>query len=480
MQSIREAASIDKRPDKIAVLQFGEGNFLRAFVDWMLDIANERLDLNLGVMVVQPIAQGLVDTLNAQDGLYTVLLRGKENGAVTRQTRAVGCVRGGLNPYADFDAFLAQARNPDLRFIVSNTTEAGIVYTGQDALEDRPPASFPGKLTRLLYERWQAGLPGVIILPVELIDNNGGELHDCVLKTVEQWKLPPAFKAWLEWENVFAGTLVDRIVTGYPREDARALCEELGYEDKLLVAAEPFALWVIEGPDSIANALPLDQAGLPVVFTDNVKPYKMRKVRVLNGAHTSMVLAAYLCGLDTVGECMADPLVRPYLLHILDREILPTLPKDLEETQAFANAVVERFENPFNRHLLMSIALNSVSKFRARVLPSIHAYVEQFGSLPKALSFSLAALLAFYRAGAREKDGAYTVADDAPVLEAFEATRGEVPAVAVPKLLANAALWGEDLCAVDGLCARVTKVLETIEQAGMRAALTECMREVLA
>ena len=342
-------------------------------------------------------------------------------------------MRGGLNPYEDFDAFLAQARNPDLRFIVSNTTEAGIVYTGQDRLEDRPQASFPGKLTRLLYERWQAGLPGLIMLPVELIDNNGGELHTCVLKTAEQWKLPAAFMTWLEQENVFASTLVDRIVTGYPRQEAQALCEELRYEDKLLVAAEPFALWVIEGPASIAKALPLDRAGLPVVFTDNVKPYKMRKVRVLNGAHTSMVLAAYLCGLDTVGECMADPLVRSYLLHILDQEILPTLPKDLEETQAFASAVVERFENPFNRHLLMSIALNSVSKFRARVLPSIHAYAGQFGKLPPALTFSLAALLAFYRAGTRAKDGAYTVADDAPVLAAFDATRGEAPRTAGPE-----------------------------------------------
>ncbi|HML48669.1 MAG TPA: tagaturonate reductase, partial [Clostridia bacterium] len=243
----------------------------------MFDIANERLDLGLGVTVVQPIAQGLVDRLNAQDGLYTVLLRGKENGVVARQTRVVGCVRGGLNPYEDFDAFLAQARNPDLRFIVSNTTEAGIVYTGQDTPEDKPQASFPGKLTRLLYERWQAGLPGVIMLPVELIDDNGGELRECVFKTAEQWKLPAAFMAWLEQENVFASTLVDRIVTGYPRPEAQALCEELGYEDGLLDVAEPFALWVIEGPASIAKALPLDRAGLPVVFTDNVKPYKMRK-----------------------------------------------------------------------------------------------------------------------------------------------------------------------------------------------------------
>ncbi len=473
------------RPER--VLQFGEGGFLRAFVDQMFDAANEAGAMNTSVAVVQPIAQGLTAELDAQDGLYTLIRRGKVDGEVVRDVRVITAISRTVNPYADFEAYLRCAHNPDLRFIVSNTTEAGIVYTGADQYADAPQASFPGKLTRLMHERFlrfgqEPGM-GFILLPCELIDRNGDMLREAVVSTARQWELGEAFIDWVKQSNVFTNTLVDRIVTGYPRAEAAGIMEELGYEDTLLDVAEPFGLWVIEGPAAIAAELPLDRAGQQVIFTEDVTPYKLRKVRMLNGAHTSMVLGAYLAGFDTVGECMADADIRAYMERALRSEIMPTLDLPAQELQDFASAIFERFENPFNRHELLSIALNSVSKFRARVLPTIQEYARRKGELPGVLTFSLAALIAFYRirqegeayAGTRAGQP-YPVADEEPVLRFFAAHCGEDAAKLARETLSSEAFWGEDLTPMPGLESAVTEALRAIETQGAREAMRALIR----
>ena len=448
------------KPATERVIQFGEGGFLRAFCDWMIDKANEAAGMDAGVVVVQPIERGMIGMLNEQDGLYTQILRGVVDGKAQKDTRIIQCVSRGLSPYEDFEGYLALAHNKDMRFIISNTTEAGIVYTGKDQFDDKPQASFPGKLTRLLYERFTAfgGAKGTgfILLPCELIDYNGKNLKECCLKTADQWNLSAEFKAWIEEENVFTSTLVDRIVTGYPRGEAEAIWEELGYKDNMLNTAEPFGLWVIEGPAWIEDELPFKKAGCNVVFTQDVSPYKLRKVRMLNGAHTSMVLGAYLAGHEIVGDCMADPDTRKYMSDALFNEIMPTLDLPKEDLEAFASAIFERFENPFNRHLLLSISLNSQSKFRARVLPTIKEYVGRKGDLPKILTFSMAAFIAFY-CGKKKEDGSfagvraagneYPIVDDQFVLDFFAGMEGKSAAEIAKAVLTNEEFWGSDLAA---------------------------------
>ena len=469
-----------KRPEHIRVMQFGEGNFLRAFVDEMLDNLNTQCGGDYGVAIVQPLGKGMCHLLNEQDCLYTVILRGREETGDVKKTKIVGSVLKTVEPYADFQSYLDLAKEDTLRFIVSNTTEAGIVYTGEDQYEDRPQASYPGKLTRFLHERYLLGKPGFIILPCELIDDNGAHLRDAVLKTAAQWELGDPFISWIENENIFCSTLVDRIVTGFPRKELPGLFEELGYEDQQLDTAEPFGLWVIEGPEQVKQELPLDQVN-PVVFTDNVKPYKLRKVRMLNGAHTTMVLGAYLAGLDTVGECMADGDVRPFLEKALYDEIMPRVPLDPQVVMDFASAVLLRFENPFNRHELLSIALNSVSKWTARVLPSLKDYAAAEGKPAPCLTFGLSALICFY-AGIRKnengeydglRDGKpYPVRDDAPVLEFFSRLDPAMDAGELAHaVLANTALWGEDLTVIPGLEELVANQLSSIRAEGIRAAM---------
>ncbi len=469
-----------KRPEKIRVLQFGEGNFLRAFVDEMIDNLNNQEHTNVGVCIAQPLEKGMVDMLREQDHLYTVMLRGREEEGDVKKTRIVGSVIDTVKIYQEFEKYLALAQNDDLRFIVSNTTEAGIVYTGKDSYDDAPQASFPGKLTRFLHERFLLGKKGFILLPCELIDDNGYFLKDAVLKTAAQWQLGDDFLRWIEEENIFCSTLVDRIVTGFPRNEVPAIFEEIGYEDQQLVTAEPFGLWVIEGPEQVKKELPLDKMN-PVIFTDNVKPYKLRKVRMLNGAHTTMVLAAYMAGLDTVGECMADKEVRSFLGHALLDEIMPNVPLPREEVENFAVAVCRRFENPFNRHELLSIALNSVSKWMARVLPTLKDYIEKEGKVPPCLCFGLSALIMFYAGAHRNQEGTYEairdgkpypVKDDEYVLSAFSKLSCDMP----PETLCYAALsdqemWGQDLREVPGLVDMVTEQLRDMQLLGLRAAM---------
>lgn len=337
------------------VIQFGEGNFMRAFVDFFIDNMNEKADFNSKVVLVQPIAPipgafDLKDAINEQEGLYTLYLRGCENGEKVNKKRIISCVSRCLNAYTDFDAVMACAENPQLRFISCNTTEAGITYDPACRFEDRPASSYPGKLTQFLYHRFQTfgSQPGkgFLILACELIDDNGKELEKCVLKYASQWNLGQDFIQWLQKENTFCSTLVDRIVTGFPRTEAPALNEENGYEDNVMDTGEIFGFWVIEGPQSIRTELPFEKAGLPILVTDDHKPYKQRKVRILNGAHTSMVLGAYLAGQDIVRDCMEDPTIQGFMNKAIYDEIIPTLTLPKEELQDFAASVTERFRNP--------------------------------------------------------------------------------------------------------------------------------------
>ena len=453
---------LENAPEK--VLQFGEGGFLRAFVDYFFDLANERHDFHGKVVIVQPIPQGLTDLVNEQEGLYTLYLRGFQDGKTVNDKRIISSVSRCINPYQDYDAFLACAKNPDLRYIVSNTTEAGIVYDAGSEFDQTPPVTFPAKLTRFLYERFrhfgkEKG-KGMVILSCELIDNNGKELKRCVEKYITQWNLGEEFKAWLDEENLFCSSLVDRIVTGYPRNEAAKLNEANGYEDNLIDTGEVFGAWVIEGPQWLAEELPFVDGELPVIVTPDHKPYKQRKVRILNGAHTTMVLGAYLAGQDIVRNCMQDDVIKGYMNKAIYEEIIPTLDLPLQELKAFAAAVEERFANPFIDHQLLSISLNSVSKWKARCLPSLKEYMHRFGKIPVCLALGLASLIAFYR-GDHMENGAliatrpagntYAIQDDASALSFFLSHKDDAPDALVHAVMTNDEFWGEDLTKLPGL-----------------------------
>ena len=412
---------------KERIIQFGEGGFLRGFVDYFFQKLNDKGLFEGSVVVVQPIKTGMCDMLTAQNCEYNLFLRGVDNGKVVDEHTHIDVISRCINPYKDYEGYLSLAKNPDFRFIVSNTTEAGIVYEDDNKLSDAPANSFPAKLTALLYERFKAGLPGFIVLSCELIDHNGEELLKCCKKYALKWELGEDFGLWLERENSFCSTLVDRIVTGFPRDEHKALEERIGQSDNMMDTAEIFHLWVIQGNHE--DELPLQKAGFNVVWTDNVDPYKKRKVRILNGAHTSMVLAARLYGLETVGECMKDEKVSSLLRKSVFEEIIPTI-GDTEDNRKFGEAVFERFANPFIKHQLLSIALNSVSKFRARVLPTILEYKAKNGQYPKILSFSFAALIAFYKTDE---------ANDSEEIVKF------MKNASVADILKREDYWGEDL-----------------------------------
>ena len=407
---------------KEKIIQFGEGGFLRGFADWMVDIANEKCGFDGKIVVVQPIPQGLCELLTAQNCVYTHLCRGAEGVDVRRIEAISRCV----NPYADFNAYLALAENPDARFIISNTTEAGIAFVSSDKKEDAPASSFPGKLTQMLIKRYELGLRGFIFLPCELIEKNGETLRDCILKYAELWGLGEGFSKWIKNENVFCNTLVDRINTGYPKDEKI----DVGFDDKLINTSEYFHLWVIEGCPSLFEELPLDKCGLNVILTNDLPTYRTRKVRILNGAHTSLVPYALLSGFDTVKSCIDDETMLTHIKKCVYDEIIPTLDLPKEELTEYADNVITRFSNPYIRHMLSSIALNSVSKFKVRVLPSILEYVKRFDKMPGTLLFSFAKLIDFYRTD---------MTNDDPAVTAFMKT------ASVAQILGNAELWGEDL-----------------------------------
>ncbi len=457
MKNVKDTVTRKERPVK--VVQFGEGNFLRAFADLMIDEANEKGVFDGNIVLVKPIEYGTLDRFREQDCFYTVLRRGRERGEVVNVPRVVTSVCRAVCSVEEYRDFMDLAGEPELSVIISNTTEAGIVFDGADRFDAEPPATYPGKLTKFLFERFTrfTGSPsrGVMILPVELIEDNGKKLKDCVTKLADLWGLPVDFKKWLDTACLFTSTLVDRIVTGYPKGEGEAekIWEELGYRDRLLDICEPFGLWVIETDDipRAKSILDLEAAGMPVIYTDNMKPYRERKVRILNGAHTSFVPAAFLAGHDIVRECMNDPVVRPFIDAAVYREIAPCVDLPADEVKRFADSVCERFDNPFIDHALISISLNSVSKWRARVLPSLKDFVSARGITPPCLTMSFAALCDFYSRGVKTEDGffgergagKYEIRDDSAVIDFFARFGKEEDVVL--RFARNTDFWGEDL-----------------------------------
>lgn len=411
---------------KEKIIQFGEGGFLRGFVDWIVQVTNEATDFNAGVVVVQPIEMGMCDRLEAQGCRYTHVMRGLLDGQPHVDKKVIDVITRTVQPYKDYDAYLKLAENPDFRFVVSNTTEAGITYESGDTLDSRPQKSFPAKVTALLYRRFTLGLPGFVFLPCELIENNGSTLKSIVLRYAKEWELTQEFCQWIERENIFCNTLVDRIVTGYPKDEVIPT----DFEDNMVNTSELFHLWVIEGYPELAKEFPFDKTDLNIIVTDCLERYRTRKVRILNGAHTSMIPYAMLLGVPTVRECMENETLFSFVQGCVNEEIIPTLDLPKEELDAYAKDVFCRFQNPFIRHMCAAISLNSVSKFKVRVLPSLLEYIRRTGKMPKRLLFSLAKLIEFYKTDMPN--------DDPRVVDFMKNAT-------VSEILKNEQLWDQDL-----------------------------------
>lgn len=482
MQKINAVIPKDTVTYPETILQFGEGNFLRAFADWMINLANHQGLYRGSIVLCQPIVAGMGDKINAQNGLYTLAMRGIEDGKPVEKIEQITSVSRCINPYEDYEALLSVARSKTLQVVISNTTEAGIAYHAGDKITDAPPQSYPAKVCAFLYTRYQAfsgaADKGLLFLPVELIDYNGANLKRIVLQYAEEWALGSDFIRWVNEDNHFCSTLVDRIVTGYPRDQITYFEQKNGYTDDCIVTSEVFNLWVIEGKKEWADILPIHKTDAHVIWTDDVTPYKKRKVRILNGGHTASVLAAYLSGHEIVLEMMNDPVFAQYLDRVLYDEVIPTLDLPRAELMQFAADVKDRFRNPYIKHRLLDISLNSCAKWCARVLPSLLEYVGTQGALPRALTFSLAAFIQFYKGtmedgvytGRRADGTTYTIRDDADVLAFFAAVWAKGGSRAVAEaVLGNAAFWGgKDLTQVPGLIDAVAGYLDAMAEQPVR------------
>ena len=452
------------------IIQFGEGNFLRAFIEWIIWKTNQKTGFNASVVVVQPIEKGMVGWLNEQDGLYHLNLQGLQNGEPVDSIDMIDVISRGINPYEDFEAYLKLAEQPEMRFVISNTTEAGIAFDPACKFDDKPAASYPGKLTQLLYHRYEtfkgAKDKGLIIFPCELIFENGKHLKECIRQYIDLWNLGAGFAAWFEEACGVYSTLVDRIVPGYPRDTAAQLCERIGYQDNLLDKAEIFHLWVIEAPEEIAAEFPADQAGLNVLFVPSEAPYHERKVTLLNGPHTVLSPVGFLSGLDTVKQCCEDPVTGPFVRRVM-----------YEELRKFADDVMERFRNPFVKHFMTSIMLNSFPKFRPRDLPGLKTYLERKGKLPEGIVMGLAAICAYYKGGKRG-DVEIVPNDDPKIMDHLHElwATGCIHAVAQGVLGAEF-IWGEDLNKIPGLTDKLTADITLIRDKGMRGAVETIMKQ---
>lgn len=472
----------------VKVMQFGEGNFLRAFIDWMIDKSNEAGLFDGMVQLVQPLPQGTADLINAQDGLYTLLLRGVENGQASEYKRIITCVKGCLKCDSEWQKVIETACLPSLELIFSNTTEAGIEYKPEVYTPGEPQLTYPAKLASLLYERFKRGGSGLVIVPCELIDKNGAKLKECILKYAADWKFGIKFAEYIQHKCAFMNTLVDRIVAGYPRTEASDICKKLGYQDNLLDCGEIFHLFVIEGDEKYRKTIPFAEAGLHLVWTANQTPYRSRKVRFLNGGHTSSVLGAYLAGFDLVDQMTSDKLFGKYLRTALFEEIFPTVQLPDAEKKAFAESIIDRFLNPFANHQLISISLNSISKWQVRVLPSLIDYQAITGHLPKVLTFSFAALLAFYRGtqdaqgnwnGSRAK-GTYPIKDDSEKIAFFneyyaQLDRDKNYRSFVEAIAKRVDFWGQDLSKVEGFLDLAASDLKAIDTVGIKVAVEKLL-----
>jgi tagaturonate reductase len=447
---------MSEQVDVVNVLQFGEGNFLRGFFDWAVNNLQRNGDCNVEVSVVAPIDSNFViDLLNQQDGNYNVILEGLVNGQAHRQIDQVNVIKSAHNAYTDWNQVVELAENPNLRIIVSNTTEAGIAYNSQDKFTDQPPQSFPAKLTYLLYQRFGAGLPGVIVLPCELIEFNGAKLREFLNDYAVLWNLGQEFTNWLNSECIFYNTLVDRIVPGYPKNQADQLAEEIGYQDQLMVKAEPFGFFGLElvdgqkfaGRNPLEEVLPLTKSGLNILYTDNLRPYRERKVHLLNGPHTAMAVAGLLAGIETVDQAVNAPNAGCDFQELMFSEIIPVLDLPEDELKLFANQVLDRFKNPYNKHNLSSIVLNSVAKYRTRLLPILKRYEAQFGKIPPNTANALACLIQLYR-------GEDTSFDNV-------ATFDYIKHHTVQEILGNTDFWGEDLTQISGLVEHIENYISS-------------------
>ncbi len=462
------------------IIQFGEGNFLRAFVDWIISNMNEKTDFDSSVVVVQPIENGMIDVLNSQDCLYHVNLQGLNNGEVINSFRMIDVISRGLNPYKDFDAFLALAQQPEMRFVISNTTEAGINFDPRCKIDDAPASSYPGKLTQLLYHRFKhfAGdmSKGLIIFPCELIFLNGHKLKETIYQYIELWELGAEFKSWFETACGVYATLVDRIVPGFPRKDIDQIKAKLGYDDNLVVQGEAFHLWVIEAPESVAEEFPANKAGLNVLFVPSEEPYHERKVTLLNGPHTVLSPVAFLSGVNIVREACQHELIGKYIHRVMFDELMETLNLPKDELKKFAEDVLERFNNPFVDHQVTSIMLNSFPKYATRDLPGVKEYLKRKGVLPEGLVLGLAAIMVYYRGGKRA-DGVDIVPNDAPEIMSMLTQLWDEGSVEnlVKRVLATTSIWGEDLNAIPGFADRVIYYVDKILSVGM----IECVKELV-
>ena len=478
MKRIEEVCSLIAYTEK--VVQFGEGNFLRAFTDWMLDKMNKESGFDAGVVVIQPLAKGMVPQLNAQQGQYTLFLNGIKKGEAISEKIVIDAIQRGINPYDQVAEWLALASQPELEFVISNTTEAGIAFDPADTFEMSVQNSFPGKLTAFLYRRFMAfeGAKdkGLIMIPCELINKNGEKLKEVVLKYADNWSLPASFIKWIKEANTFCNSLVDRIVPGYPFDKAERLWETLGYEDNLMVEGEQFHLWVIETEKNDKPFFPAKASGLNIIFTEDLTPYRTRKVRILNGAHTTMVPVGLLYGIETVKEAVEDEVVGKFIHAAIFDEIIPTLDLSKSELDAFGKDVLDRFKNPYVKHYLQSISLNSNSKFETRVLPSLLTYLERTGTLPKKLVFALAATIVLFKG-----DVSFELKDDAKWLTLYKELWNDLAAdkidytALVTKVLGQTALWQQDLNDVEGLTEQVTSNVKAIHEKGMKEAIKEVL-----
>ncbi len=452
------------------IVQFGGGNFLRGFADWVVDVLNEETDFAGGVALVKATPGDYAD-LDAQGCLYTTYLLGIQDGEFVEQTRLISAVNRTVYPCQDFAAYLALARQPEIRFVFSNTTESGIVFSADDQFDDEPPHSFPAKLTRFLYERYRhfegAAEAGCIIIPTELIVDNATRLREIMLEYAALWRLEAGFADWIARDNLFCNTLVDRIVSGFPQANAAELFEWLGYEDRLLTMGELYHSWIIEAPSSLLDEFPVDKTRTPlnVKVVDDAAPYRTIKVRLLNGAHTAMVPLGLLLGIESVREVMEHDVLAPFIQDLIHQEVIPSVTEaPRAELEAFARDAFDRFRNPHIHHLLLTIALNSSTKVKERILPSLLAYLEQTGELPPRLVIALAAFIRLYRG---EWRGEAIALNDAPEVLAWFGEQWEAAssnAVLARAVLGNAALWEQDLTQVPGLVERVSMVLDDIEQ----------------
>lgn len=470
MEKLNRINSGLEKLQPIKVVQFGEGNFLRAFIDYAFQELNDTVDFNAGIAVVQPIENGMVKVLNDQDGLYTLFMKGLTKGQEIQEKKLISNVVTGINPYTNFNDYLAFAKEEELQFIISNTTESGIAYVASDTKEMLPPSSYPAKLTVLLHERFlhynADKSKGLAIIPCELINNNADTLKEYILKYSDDWNLGAAFKTWIEESNTFHNTLVDRIVPGYPRAEIDNYNKQLDYTDNLIVTAETFFLWVIEGGDDLKVKLPFHKTRLDVKIVTDIQPYRTRKVRILNGAHTAMVPFSLLFGNETVRETIDNAFTGTFIYKAIFEEINETIAMDKAELDSFAAEVLDRFRNPFIKHNLSSIALNSISKFKVRVLPSILGYISKFDKVPTNLTFAFACLIRFYQGTWNGKS--LPVDDSTPIIDAFHALwNAKDAANAVQKTLENIEFWGEDLTKINGLSKALVVALNEIETNGI-------------